>query len=233
MENNFWYSQKLCLVALEHNIRFIYASSAATYGDGSLGFSDDLDLLEELRPLNLYGFSKHLFDVWAKQHGFLTQIVGLKYFNVFGPNEDHKGHMASMVYKMLPKVRKEGVVHLFKSSEPDKFADGEQCRDFIYVKDAARLTCDFLFNNISGIFNIGRGRPTTWNELAAALFEALGKEKKIEYVDMPKDLMKQYQNYTCADMRKFLEKHGKQTTSDIKEAVRDYVQGHLLKDQRW
>lgn len=236
MGNNFRYTQKLCQIAIRNDIRFVYASSAATYGDGSAGFSDDIDQLEELVPLNLYGFSKHLFDLWAKQHGLFDQIVGLKYFNVFGPNEDHKGHMASMVYKMVPKVKNEGVVHLFKSSEPNRFGDGEQCRDFIYVKDAARLTCDFLFNNISGIFNIGRGSPTTWNELATALFEALGMEKRIEYIDMPKDLAKQYQNYTCADMRRFLEKHGKLgdvISYDIKEAVRDYVQDHLLKDQRW
>ncbi|NGX26317.1 MAG: ADP-L-glycero-D-manno-heptose-6-epimerase [Chlamydiae bacterium] len=236
MKNNFHYSQTLAEMALEENIRFIYASSAATYGDGSLGFSDDIDRLEELRPLNLYGFSKHFFDLWAKQQGILDRIVGLKYFNVFGPNENDKGHMASMVYKMLPKVKNEGVVHLFKSSEPDRFRDGEQCRDFIYVKDAARITCDFLFNNISGIFNIGRGTPTTWNELASALFEAVGREPNIEYIDMPEGLVKQYQNYTCADMRKFLKKHGKTGNSDtynIKEAVCDYVQGYLLKDQRW
>ncbi len=236
MENNFRYTQILAEVALEHDIRFIYASSAATYGDGSQGFSDDIDQLEELRPLNLYGFSKHFFDLWAKQQGILDRIVGLKYFNVFGPNENHKGHMASMVYKMLPKVKNEGVVHLFRSSDPDNFGDGQQCRDFIYIKDVARLTCDFLFNNISGIFNIGRGTPTTWNELASALFEAIGKEKNIQYIDMPEDLVKQYQNYTCADMQKFLKKHQKTetiSTYNIKDAVCDYVQGYLLKDQRW
>ena len=233
MENNFRYTQKLCKIALKNHIRFIYASSAATYGDGSKGFSDDIDHLEDLRPLNLYGFSKHLFDVWAKQQGILDQIVGLKYFNVFGPNENHKGHMASMVYKMLPKIEQEGVVHLFKSSEPDRFSDGDQCRDFIYVKDAARMTCEFLFNNISGIFNIGRGTPTTWNQLASALFQAVGKEKNIEYVDMPKDLASQYQNYTCADMQKYLKKHGHAPTYNIEDAVKDYVQGYLLKDKRW
>lgn len=234
MENNFHYTQKLCEIALQHNIRFIYASSAATYGDGSLGFSDDLDLLEELRPLNLYGFSKHFFDLWAKKQGFFDRIVGLKYFNVFGPNENHKGHMASMVYKMLPKVQNEGVVHLFKSTDPDQFGDGDQCRDFIYVKDAARMTCDFLFNNISGIFNIGRGSPTTWNELARALFKAVGKEANIQYIEMPQDLKKQYQNYTCADMKKFLEKHQGSTftTYNIEEAVSDYV-CYLTEDKRW
>lgn len=234
MENNFRYTQKLAEVALKNDIRFIYASSAATYGDGSLGFSDSVDLLDELRPLNLYGFSKHLFDLWAKQLGILDRIVGLKYFNVFGPNENHKGHMASMVYKMLPKVKEEGVVHLFKSSDPDQFADGDQCRDFIYVKDAARMTCDFLFNNNSGIFNIGRGEPTTWNQLASALFQATGREKNIKYIEMPQELKKQYQNYTCADMTHYLQKHhNRASTYKIEEAVTDYIQGYLLKDKQW
>lgn len=232
MENNFRYTQRLAQIALKNEIRFIYASSAATYGDGSAGFSDDIDLLEELRPLNLYGFSKHLFDLWAKEQGILNQIVGLKYFNVFGPNENHKGHMASMVYKMLPKVTVEGVVHLFKSSEPDRFADGDQCRDFIYVKDVAEMTCRFLFNNNNGIFNIGRGAPTTWNQLASALFEAAGKEKNIKYIEMPQQLKKQYQNYTCADMTRYLKKHQASLFS-IEDAVKDYVQGYLLQDKKW
>jgi len=234
MENNYRYTQKLCKIATERDIRFVYASSAATYGNGSQGFSDDLDLLETLKPLNLYGFSKHFFDLWAKKHDLFDRIVGLKYFNVFGPNENHKGHMASMVYKMLPKVKEEGVVQLFKSSEPERFGDGDQCRDFIYIKDVARITVDFLFNNISGIFNIGRGKPTTWNELATALFKAVGKEKNIDYIDMPKTLVKQYQNYTCADMSKFLTAHGKPfRTMEIKEAVEDYVNEHLLTGRNW
>lgn len=236
MENNFRYSQKLCEIALSHHIRFIYASSAATYGSGKKGFSDDENELERLQPLNLYGFSKYFFDLWVKQKGFLSQIVGLKYFNVFGPNENHKGPMASMVYKMFPKVQQQGVVQLFKSSQPDRFKDGDQCRDFIYVKDVAKISCNFLFNNISGIFNIGRGRPTTWNELAVALFEALGKKPNIEYIDMPKDLAAQYQNYTCADMKKFRKVHPSvqlDSFYDIKSAVADYIQNYLTKDERW
>ena len=234
MENNFRYTQKLCRFTTQHSIRFIYASSAATYGDGSKGFSDDLERLEELQPLNLYGFSKHFFDLWAKQQGLFDRIVGLKYFNVFGPNENHKGHMASMVYKMLPKIKNDGVVQLFKSTEPDRFGDGEQSRDFIYVKDAARMTVDFLFNNIGGIFNIGRGSPTTWNQLAAALFKAVGKKVNIDYIDMPQDMVKQYQNYTCADMKNFLDKHRENAVKsmDIEDAVADYV-GYLLEDKRW
>lgn len=233
MENNFRYTQKLCKIAIQNQIRFVYASSAATYGDGQMGFSDDLDKLETLKPLNLYGFSKHFFDLWAKKEGLFDQIVGLKYFNVFGPNENHKGHMASMVYKMLPKVKEEGVVQLFKSTEPKRFGDGQQCRDFIYIKDASRLTVDFLFHNISGIFNIGRGKPTTWNELASALFHALGKKPNIEYVEMPKELVKQYQNYTCADMNKFMQAHQiPLQTMEIDEAVADYVE-HLLTGRNW
>jgi ADP-L-glycero-D-manno-heptose 6-epimerase len=232
-ENNTLYTTRLAEYALTNGMRFIYASSAATYGDGSLGFSDSHEMLEKLHPLNLYGQSKHLFDLWAKKEGVLDQIVGLKYFNVFGPNECHKGRMASMVYKMVPLVQKEGIVRLFKSSEPDKFPDGGQCRDFIYVKDAVRMTVEFLDNTRGGIFNIGMGRPTTWNELATAIFKALDKPVQIEYIDMPQDLAKQYQNYTCADMQKYAE--GKQLSFDfdIEKAVKDYVQMHLLKDIRW
>ena len=235
MENNFRYTQRLAEFALTHNVRFIYASSAATYGDGSRGFFDNIDQLEELRPLNLYGFSKHFFDLWAKQQGILNQIVGLKYFNVFGPNENHKGAMASMVYKMLPKVKDEGRVQLFKSSEPDRFGDGDQCRDFIYVKDAVKITCDFLNNRICGIFNVGRGAPTTWNQLAKALFSALKQAPNIEYVEMPKELRKQYQNFTCADMNNYLKVHAYDNFSffSIEKAVKDYVDGYLLEDMRW
>jgi len=238
MENNFRYTVRLAEYALEHNKRFIYASSAATYGNGALGFSDDHERIGELKPLNLYGFSKYYFDLWAKQQGVLDQIVGLKYFNVFGPNENHKGRMASMVYKMLPIVQKDGVISLFKSSDPKNFADGEQCRDFIYVKDAVRMTCEFLDNEIGGIFNIGTGVPTTWNKLAAALFSALDQETKINFIDMPESLAGQYQNYTCAAMDKYRQKMGigpQQTHCrySVEEAVRDYAQNYLLKDERW
>lgn len=232
-DNNTNYTIKLASYALKNGIRFIYASSAATYGDGSCGFSDNHDLLETLKPLNLYGESKHLFDLWAKKEGVLDQIVGLKYFNVFGPNESHKGRMASLVYKMVPIAQKEGIIRLFKSSEPEKFADGNQCRDFIYVKDAVRMTCDFLDNTHSGIFNMGRGLPTTWNQLASAIFKALNKPAHIEYVDMPADLVAKYQNYTCADMSKYAKHHQLLFDYDIEKAVQDYVQNYLLKDVRW
>lgn len=235
LENNYRYTVKLAEYALNHGIRFIYASSAATYGDGSLGFSDHLDVIEQLKPLNLYGDSKQLFDLWAKEQNIFDQIVGLKYFNVFGPNENHKNHMASMVYKMFPVVKDQGVVRLFKSSDPEQFADGDQCRDFIYVKDAVRMTCQFLENTICGLFNIGRGEVATWNQLAKALFRAVNRPAKIEYIEMPKVLVGQYQNYTCADMSYYQKMHGPGSfcTYNLENAVEDYVQDYLLTGKRW
>ena len=233
LDNNTRYTQKLAEYALKNGQRFIYASSAATYGDGSKGFSDTHDLLDHLEPLNLYGKSKHLFDLWAKKEGVLDQLVGLKYFNVFGPNESHKGRMASMVYKMIPVIQKEGVIRLFKSSAPEKFPDGGQCRDFIYVKDAVEMTCDFLNDNRAGIFNIGRGEPTTWNQLASAVFKALNKPLNIQYIDMPADLVLQYQNYTCADMKKYSQDKELNFRYDTEKAVEDYVQNHILLDHQW
>lgn len=238
MENNYRYSRKLAEYALSHGIRFICASSAATYGDGAQGFSDDHLTLEKLRPLNLYGFSKHLFDLWAEQEGVLHQIVSLKYFNVFGPNEDHKGRMASMVAKMYPLVEQEGTLKLFKSSEPALFPDGGQCRDFIYVKDAARITCNFLFIQEGGVFNVGSGIPTTWNHLAEQVFKAANRPLNIEYVPMPEDLVKQYQNFTCAEVQKLktcfkIPESQSVCHFSIEEAVWDYVVEYLAKDQRW
>jgi len=233
LENNTRYTQRLAEYALKNGQRFIYASSAATYGYGTRGFSDDHQILPELQPLNLYGKSKHLFDLWALKEGILDQLVGLKYFNVFGPNEAHKGRMASMVYKMVPIVQKEGVIRLFKSSEPGKFPDGGQCRDFIYVKDTVRMTCDFLNDKRGGIFNIGMGSPTTWNQLATAVFKALNQPSLIEYIEMPQDLIKQYQNYTCAEMEKFGRDKEVRFDYDIEQSVKDYVQNHLLVNQSW
>ncbi len=234
LENNYRYTQRLCEYAIEHDIRFIYASSAATYGDGSNGFSDDHDQLETLQPLNMYGYSKHLFDLWAKRQGLLDTIVGLKYFNVFGPNETHKGRMASALTFLLPQAQEMEKVRLFASSDPENFTDGGQQRDFIYVKDAVRMTCDFLENDTGGIFNIGTGRAETWNDLANSLFLAIEKPARIEYFAMPEDLVGKYQNYTCADMKKHRE-HAKldPTTRPLQEAVKDYVQGYLLEDKRW
>ncbi len=233
LENNYRFTIRLAEWAMSCNKRFIYASSAATYGDGSLGFSDDEDSIQHLRPLNMYGYSKHLVDLWMKKEGALKKAVGLKYFNVFGPNENHKGRMSSMVYKMSQKAQRDGVVSLYRSSDP-KLRDGEQSRDFIYLKDAVRMTCDFLeHSDAAGLYNIGRGIPTTWNQLAAALFFALDRTRNIEYVEMPADLLKQYQNYTCADMRKFHKIFPKASTMSIEAAVQEYVREYLLACARW
>lgn len=236
IENNFRFSIRLAEWALQAGKRFIYASSAATYGDGSQGFSDDENALEELRPINMYAFSKHLVDLWMKREGVLNQVVGLKYFNVFGPNEYHKGRMASMVLKMTHIAQKEGSISLYKSNEPDRFADGEQCRDFIYLKDAVKMTCALLkpqHQHVMGIYNIGMGKATTWNRLAADLFQALNKTPQIVYIKMPPELDRQYQNYTCADTAKFNKIFDGFPLTPINDAVREYVQEFLLTHQRW
>lgn len=234
--NNYQYTQRLAEYALKHGHCFIYASSAATYGDGSHDFCDDHELLDSLQPLNMYGYSKHLFDLWAKRQGVLDQMVGLKYFNVFGPNEYHKGRMASGAFHFFNQVRKEGVVRLFESSEPERFAHGDQVRDFIYVKDAARMTCAFLDPHCPdrGIFNIGTGQPGTWNTVAKAVFHSLEQKENIEYIPMPKDLVGKYQSYTCADMSKHHQSSllDSQTT-DLFDAVVDYCQNYLMQDKRW
>jgi len=235
---NYRFSVALAEYALEHEHRFIYASSAATYGDGSLGFADDETKLDALSPLNLYGFSKQMFDKWLQEQKVLDQVVGLKYFNIFGPNERHKGRMASMVMHMADQIQKTGKVRLFKSTEPKHFKDGDQCRDFFYVKDAVKMTCFFLDHNLNGIFNVGSGKANTWNAMAKNVFQALGEKENIEYIPLPEDLEGKYQNYTCADMEKFqknLEKQKLTFTPDFtfESAVDDYVKNYLVKDERW
>ncbi len=234
LDNNYRYSVMLAEYALKNNQRFIYASSAATYGDGSQGFSDDTDRLDLLHPLNMYGYSKQLFDLWIKNQGLLDKVVGLKYFNVFGPNEYHKGRMASTIFHFVPLILKEGKVRLFKSDDPAHFGNGDQQRDFIYVKDAVKMTCAFLENDATGIYNVGTGVPHSWNQLARAIFKGLEKPEVIEYIDMPSDLIGKYQNYTCADMTK--------TRSTLKEnavcmpfdeSVIEYVRDYLISHKIW
>ena len=233
LENNYHYTRRLAEYALKHEKRFIYASSAATYGDGAQGFGDSHEAIDTLRPLNMYGYSKQLFDQWALRQGVLDKVVGLKYFNVFGPNEDHKGRMASAVSRMVPQVEREGQVRLFRSNEPARYKDGEQLRDFLYVKDAARMTCTFLQCDYGGIYNIGSGAPASWNRLAQAVFCALGRPERIEYVDMPAELSARYQNYTCADMAKYLNLGLSGATWPLEDAVGDYVRNHLLRGATW
>lgn len=232
IRNNFEYTRQVALFALRNGARFIYASSAATYGDGRMGFTDDEERLEELRPLNMYGYSKQLFDVWAKANGLLDRIVGLKYFNVFGPNEHHKGDMRSLVAKAYEQVAATDRIRLFKSYRDD-YADGEQKRDFLYVKDAVEMTLHFLHNpETSGIFNIGGGEANTWNSLAAAIFRALGKPERIEYIDMPESIRDKYQYYTCADMNKLRNAGYDRPATRLELAVEDYVTNYLVPGRR-
>lgn len=230
VKNNYEFSKLLAGWALEMDARFIYASSAATYGDGENGFADDEDALETLTPLNMYGYSKHMFDLWCKRQGLLDRFVGIKYFNVFGPNEYHKAGMRSFVIKAFEQINETGGVKLFKSHRPD-YTDGGQLRDFIYVKDAVDMTLFFLENqDVSGIFNVGTGNARNWDDLAKATFMAMGKEPNIEYIVMPDNLRDKYQYFTQATMDKLRAAGYKNDTMTLEDAVTDYVQNYLMKE---
>jgi len=226
-KNNTEYSQRLAHWAIKENVYFSYASSAATYGNGKLGFSDADKLTPKLKPLNPYGQSKLDFDIWVLKQGYQNKIVGFRYFNVYGPNEYHKGSMRSLVQKGFEQVSREGKLKLFKSYKKE-YPDGGQKRDFIYVKDVVDTMIWFYKHpNTHGIFNLGTGKAQSWNELAAALFKACGKKTNIQYVDMPENLKHQYQYFTEADLTK-LKKTGCPTTfRNLAKGVKDYVQNHL------
>lgn len=230
IKNNFEYTKTLAQWAVDSNIRFIYASSAATYGDGSQEFFDDEDQLENLRPLNMYGYSKQLFDLWAKRNGMLKKIVALKYFNVFGPNEYHKADMRSFVLKAFEQVYTTGTVRLFKSYNR-KYKDGQQMRDFLYIKDAVAMTLMFFDKkHQTGIFNIGSGKARTWNDLVEAVFAAIGKRPNIEYIDMPQQLQNQYQYFTEAPIGKLRKAGYEHEITSLENAIADYVRNYLQKD---
>ncbi len=228
MKNNFGYTKILAHWALDTGAKFIYASSAATYGDGEHGMNDRMTDLHRLRPLNMYGYSKHLFDLYAQRVGIANKIVGLKYFNVYGPNENHKGDMRSLVNKAFDQIRETGKVKLFKSHRPD-FKDGEQMRDFLYVKDAVDMTL-FLGNqdDVGGLYNLGSGTAHTWIELVTAIFAALDLPANIEFIDMPEHLQPKYQYYTCADTSKLREAGFNGTVGALDAAVHDYIQNYLV-----
>jgi ADP-L-glycero-D-manno-heptose 6-epimerase len=227
MRNNFKYSQTLCRFALEHGARFINASSAATYGDGAQGFSDRRDRLHSLIPLNMYGYSKHLFDLWLVREGLLGQAVSLKFFNVYGPNEYHKGAMRSVVCKAWHEIGTRGRLRLFRSNHPD-YPDGGQVRDFIYVKDCAEMLLWFLSRHSGGgIYNVGTGVARSWNDLAHAVFLATGRDTRIEYVDMPEELRCGYQNFTQADMGWLERLNCPVRMHSLEDGVRDYVCRYL------
>ena len=230
VSNNYGCTKLLANFAAAEGIRFIYASSAATYGDGQKGFGDNEDKLNDLTPLNMYGYSKHMFDLWAKRAGLLDTIVGLKFFNVFGPNEYHKAHMSSFIIKAFEQINETGKVGLFKSYHPD-YADGCQERDFLYIKDAVDMTLFFLDNpTLAGIYNIGTGQTNTWNDLANATFDAMGKKPNIKYIDMPEKLKDKYQYYTKADIGKMRKVGYDKSITTLPEAIKDYVQNYLAKN---
>lgn len=232
IRNNYEFTKDLANWALVKNVRFVYASSAATYGDGSAGMDDDEAKIESLRPLNMYGYSKQLFDLYAKRGGFLKQIVGLKYFNVYGPNEDHKADMRSLVHKSFAQVKNEGVIRLFKSYRKE-YKDGEQKRDFLYVKDAVAMTLHLAANKkAGGLFNIGSGAARTWIDLANSVFAALGKKPKIEFIEMPETIRDKYQYFTQADISKLRAAGYREEITPLETAVADYVQNYLVPDKR-
>lgn len=229
--NNFKYSQSLCAYCLEKEARFIYASSAATYGNGENGYLDDEEKLDILKPLNMYGYSKHLFDLWAKREEILDEIVGIKYFNVFGPNEYHKNYMRSVIHKAYGQIKETGKVQLFKSYDK-KYKDGKQMRDFIYVKDAVNMTLHFLENqDKNGLYNVGNGKARTWVDLVKAIFKSMNIEPNIEFIDMPEELKGKYQYFTEANIKKLKSAGYKHKINSLEDSIEDYVKEYLMKDR--
>ncbi len=230
MENNIHYTLDLMDWALKKNIRFIYASSAATYGNGSHGYSDDHSEIFKLRPLNMYGYSKQFVDEYVLEHNLQDCVVGLKFFNVFGPNEYHKENQTSVVVKAFEQITKTGKVKLFKSNNPE-YKDGEQLRDFVYVKDVVDVIW-WLLNSeeINGIFNIGTGKARTWVDLVTATFKAMNIEPDIEFIEMPENLKGKYQYFTQAEMGKLMKAGCPIDFMSLEEAVEDFVKNYLMNE---
>lgn len=232
MENNFHYTRCLAEWALQGGRRMVYASSAATYGDGSSGMEDGYEHLERYRPLNMYGYSKHLFDLHAKRQGWLDRLVGLKYFNIFGPNENHKGDMRSVVHKAFAQIRDTASVELFRSYHLD-YRDGEQERDFLYVKDAVNATLHLATHpQAAGIFNIGSGIASTWIDLVTPIFYALDLPVSIQFIDMPEALRGKYQYRTLADTTRLHSCGWTGPEYSLDAAIRDCVGQYLVSDRR-
>lgn len=227
LQNNTNYSKELFAFCIKNTCRFIYASSAATYGDGSRGYSDRE---RKLAPLNYYGLSKYLFDEWVlDQKQKPAQWVGLKFFNVYGPNEYHKGFMASVVYHGFQEIKNDGEIRLFKSYKED-YRDGEQKRDFIYVKDVVKVMPFFLdHKNFNGIYNVGTGKASSFLDVANALFRALSKKPNIRFIDIPEEIKEKYQYFTQADMSSLQNIGYKEKVFELEDGIFDYVQGYLAR----
>jgi len=230
-ENNYEYTKILADYCISKKIRFIYASSAATYGSGENGFSDDIGEIENLRPLNMYGYSKQLFDIYAKRKGWFDHITGIKFFNVYGPNEYHKGDMSSKIYKAFLEIDKTGTIKLFKSGDP-KWKNGESVRDFIYVKDCAGIICDMLNKkDFCGLYNLGTGKARSWNDLAKSVFKNTGKKTDIKYFNMPDDLKNKYQYFTQSNNTKLLGSGLKIRFTPLEKGIEDYIKNYLIPDK--
>lgn len=235
---NVEYSQKVWRYCSENNIPLVYASSAATYGAGELGYKDDESIIEKLQPLNPYGVSKNEFDKWAlKQQDTPPAWTGLKFFNVYGPNEYHKARMASVIFHSYNQIIEKGFVKLFKSHKSE-FKDGEQLRDFIYVKDVLKICFWFLEcwqkdpkTFVTGIYNVGTGKARSFNDLVKATFSGLDLQPEIEYIDMPEDIRDTYQYYTQADMQKIHDAGYNEKMFSLEEGVDDYVRNYLSKKE--
>ncbi len=227
-DNNFAYTRDLCEWCLRHDVRFVYASSAATYGDGNQGYDDSHAGTPSLRPLNMYGYSKHMFDLWALRKGLLDRIAGIKYFNVYGPYEDHKGDMRSVIYKAYHQILETGRVELFKSYK-NEFEDGGQVRDFVWVGDAVAQTL-WLADNplVNGLYNCGTGRARSWLDLARAVFSAMDREPAIDFIEMPEILQAKYQYHTEADLTKLRAAGYLEMFTELEDGVREYVQNNLM-----
>lgn len=237
-KNNTEFTNKLLTLAAQKNIPIMYASSAATYGAGEQGYSDDHKGIPKLKPLNKYGYSKQLSDEWILKQTKKPKVwFGVKFFNVFGPNEYHKGKMSSVVYQSFNQIKSVGEVKLFKSHRPD-YKDGEQLRDFVYVKDVVRAMIELIDAgkkkpSLSGIYNLGTGEARSFHDLVKATFNAMDIKAKIQFIDMPEELRNQYQYYTQADMGKLKKALPKFKFMKLEDAVSDYVRNHLAKDDQY
>jgi len=227
LQNNYIYTCRLAEWAVNNNVRFIYASSAATYGDGTRGFSDDHETIPGLQPINMYGYSKQMFDLWMLQRSWEKKIAGIKFFNVFGPNEYHKEDMTSVIFKAFHQIQETGKVRLFQSYKPE-YPDGGQLRDFVYVKNCVNVMWWLLQHpEANGIFNLGTGHARTWNDLIRAVFAAMGRKDNIEYIAMPEGLRNQYQYFTEAKMDKLARAGCPTAFLSMEDSVRDYVVNYL------
>ena len=235
IENNVEYSKHLANWCIKNDTRFIYASSGATYGNGENGFDDDHEVISKLQPLNKYGLSKQIFDLWVLENQLQDKVVGLKYFNVFGPNENHKDDMKSMINKSYRQVKNTGKLKLFRSLNP-KYKDGEQKRDFIYVKDAVEMTIFFDVINEkgraqNGIYNIGTGTSHTWLEAADSVFKSLGREQSIEFINMPENIVNQYQYFSEAKIDKLRAAGYENKINSLDDSIKDYIVNYLEPDK--